>query len=181
MRARHARGERLVVAFWHDGIALMPLMVTRLRWPGRITAMLSRHRDAEIAGRVLGRLGIDAARGSSTRGGIGALRRLLAAHRRGEDVVIVPDGPRGPRHHAKEGVAQLARATRCPIVVFGVVAHPAGRLRSWDRLQIPWPFARVALVSEAIDVTAAADPRRAIQDALERLTHEAAVAVGARP
>jgi lysophospholipid acyltransferase (LPLAT)-like uncharacterized protein len=176
--ARHARGERLVVAFWHDTIMLVPLLVTRLRWPGRVVAMLSQHRDAEIAGRALERLGIGTARGSSTRGGIAALRALLAAHRAGADVVVVPDGPRGPRHHAKDGIAQVARATRLPIVVFGAVASPARRLGSWDRLQVPWPFARVVLVSDTVEPGAAADPRQAVQDALERVTAEASAAVG---
>jgi lysophospholipid acyltransferase (LPLAT)-like uncharacterized protein len=178
MFARQARGERLIVAFWHDTILLMPLLVTRLRWPGQVTVMLSRHRDAEIAGRARQRLGIDAARGSSTRGGVAALRGLLAAHRAGADVAIVPDGPRGPRHEAKDGIVQLARATRLPIVVLGAVACPARRLGSWDRLQVPWPFARVALVSDAVDPGAAADPRRAVEDALARVTADASAAVG---
>ena len=46
--ARRRRGEQVLAAFWHDGIVLLPLVVTRLRWPGTVNVMLSWHRDAEI-------------------------------------------------------------------------------------------------------------------------------------
>ncbi len=187
MFGRHARGERMIVAFWHDAIALMPLMPTRLRWPGRVNVMLSWHRDAEIAARTMGRFGVGAVRGSSTRGWLGGLRGLLEARARGEDIAIVPDGPRGPRHCAKDGVVQLARATGLPVFAFGVAARPVRRLGSWDRLQVPWPFARVAIVvSEPLFLprraeTGLADARAAIETALARVNATAAAAVGALP
>ena len=137
------RGEQVLAAFWHDGIVLLPLVVTRLRWPGTVNVMLSWHRDAEIAAQAMRRLGIRAVRGSATRGWLGGLRGLLAARARGEDIVIVPDGPRGPRHQAKDGALQLARATGLPLVVVGAAAWPARRLGSWDRMVVPRPFAKL--------------------------------------
>ena len=185
VRARRARGEQIIAAFWHDTIALVPLMVTRLRWPGRACVMLSWHRDAEIAARAVARLGIESVHGSSTRGWLGGLRGLLAAQARGEDLVIVPDGPRGPRHRAKEGVVQLARTTGLPVVAFGAVASPVYRLRSWDRLQLPWPFARVAVVaSEPVRVARGgenlAESLAAVEAALARATATATTALGGR-
>ncbi len=167
---------------WHDGIALLPLVVTRLRWPGTVNVMLSWHRDAEIAAQAMRRLGIRAVRGSATRGWLGGLRGLLAARARGEDIVIVPDGPRGPRHEAKDGALQLARATGLPLVVVGAAAWPARRLGSWDRMVVPRPFARVALVLSGPVVLPAdrAAARAALEAALGEANAEAARAVGAR-
>jgi hypothetical protein len=91
------------------------------------------------------RFGVTFIRGSSTRGRIGAIRGLLAAHRAGDDVVMIPDGPRGPRHVAKAGVVQVAQATGAAVLPVAVVAKPARRLGSWDRMQVPAPFARVAI------------------------------------
>lgn len=183
-----ARGQHVIGVFWHDTIMLTPLLFTRLRWPGSVTVMLSWHRDAEIAARALRWLGIASVHGSSTRGWLGGLRGLLHARRRGSDLVIVPDGPRGPRHVAKEGAVQLARATGLPVVAFGAAAVPARRLGSWDRMQMPRPFARVALVvSEPIavareaDLPAQAAAHAAIAAALERVTAAAAAAVGTAP
>jgi lysophospholipid acyltransferase (LPLAT)-like uncharacterized protein len=151
-----------------------------------VTALLSQHRDAEIAARALGRLGIDTVRGSSTRGWAGALRGLLAARARGEDLAIVPDGPRGPRREVKDGVVQLARATGLPVVPFGAAAWPARRLGSWDRMMLPRPFARVALVGGAplviprdADAAAQDAARATVQATLEDLTRRAEAAVGA--
>ena len=181
--ARRRRGEQVLAAFWHDGIVLLPLVVTRLRWPGTVNVMLSWHRDAEVAAQAMRHLGIRAVRGSATRGWLGALRGLLAARARGEDIAIVPDGPRGPRHEAKDGAVQLARATGLPLLVVGVAASPARRLGSWDRLQVPRPFARVALVLNAPVVLPAdkAAARAALEAALGEANAEAARAVGARP
>jgi len=174
------RDERVLAAFWHEGIPLAPLLVTRLRWPGRVAVMLSWHRDAEIAAQAMRHLGIAAVRGSETRGRLGAVRGLLAAARRGDDVVIVPDGPRGPRRQAKDGAVQLARATGRPLIVIGAAARPARRLGSWDRMQVPAPFARVALVMSA---PIALPPEReaavaALEAALAGANAEAAALVG---
>jgi len=178
-----ARGERALFAFWHDTLVLLPLMVTAVYPRARVAVMLSWHRDAEIAAQAVRRLGIRAVRGSSTRGWLGALRGLLGAHARGEVIAVVPDGPRGPRHHAQGGIVQLARATGLPIVVIGAAARPARRLGSWDRLQLPAPFARVALVLGAplaVPDGAGGDEtaRAAVEAALARATDVAAAAVG---
>ena len=67
--ARRRHGEAVLAVFWHEGIVLLPLLVTRERWPGTVTVMLSWHRDAEIAAQAVSRLGIRVVRGSDTRGG----------------------------------------------------------------------------------------------------------------
>ncbi len=174
--ARHGEGLRVVFAAWHDTIVLLPLVVFSSRGVLRPRVILSWHRDAEIAAQAVQRFGVGVIRGSSTRGWAGAIRGVLEAHRRGEDIVIVPDGPRGPRHVAKDGVALLARATARPVVAVGCAARPVRRLRSWDRLQLPLPFARVGIVFSA-PIAGAADgeaTRAAVQAALERVAREAA-------
>ena len=180
--ARRRRGEAVLAAFWHESICLMPLLVARLGWPGRVNALLSWHNDAEIAGQAMRRLGIHSVRGSSRRGWVGGIRGLLAARARGEDLVIVPDGPRGPRRQAKEGVVQLAQATGLPLLVIGAAARPVRRLGSWDRMQLPAPFARVGLVLRLVvlpEGKAAALP--ALEAALVAANTEAAGLVGADP
>jgi len=180
--AGRRRGDRVVAAFWHDGIPLIPAMVTRLRWPGTVAVMLSWHRDAEIAAQAMRHLGLRAVRGSATRGWLGALRGLLAAAARGDDVVMVPDGPRGPRRRAKDGAVQLARATGLPLIAIGASARPARRLGSWDRMQLPSPFARLALVMSApIELPADRDEALvALEAALAAANAEAAALVGAK-
>ena len=136
---RWARGERLILAFWHSRVALLPLQ----SGDRKVCIMNSQHRDGEIASRTLERWGIRAVRGSATRGGVGAFLRLVAAYREGFDLAIVPDGPRGPRCPAKVGVVYLAKATGAPVFR---VSYAAGWRRGrgrWDRCAGPVALARV--------------------------------------
>lgn len=180
---RFESGRPAVLCFWHGRMVMMPFA-----YFGRGACILnSRHRDGELISRAIRRLGIETVRGSSTRGWVGGLKGLLDAHRRGRDVIVVPDGPRGPRCKAKSGALQLARATGAPIWPVSYAADRARVVsRSWDRMLIPLPFARVAYVSgEPIEVPRDATPeqvealRRELEARLDAATREAARVVGA--
>ena len=139
--------------------------------------MNSRHRDGQLVSHAIRLLGIEVVRGSSTRGWVGGMRGLLAAHARGRDLVIVPDGPRGPRCRAKSGAIQLARATGAPIYPVAYAATRARVLsRSWDWLCIPLPGSRVTyVVGPPIRVARDASPLEleAARLALERSLNDA--------
>jgi lysophospholipid acyltransferase (LPLAT)-like uncharacterized protein len=143
------RDRRAVIYIvWHGRILLVPWLAARLRRKlgARVPlVMASRSRDGELVTRYARHFGLSVVRGSSSRGGGVALRALATALRDGVDVAIVPDGPRGPREQLQGGVVALAALTGAPVVPLGVGAHPARRLRSWDRFLVPLPFARCAL------------------------------------
>jgi lysophospholipid acyltransferase (LPLAT)-like uncharacterized protein len=128
----------VIYAVWHDRILLLPYLYGHR---GSL-ALTSRSRDGEIAGRWIRRFGLEPVRGSSTRGGADAVRSLARAIQAGREVVVVPDGPRGPREVLKPGVITLARLAGVPIVPMAVGASREWRLRSWDEFRIPRPFAR---------------------------------------
>ena len=140
---RFAAGEQVILSFWHGRLVMMPFA-----YRGRGACIMnSRHRDGELISRVIRRFGIEVVYGSSTRGWVGGLKGLLAAHAKGKDLVVVPDGPRGPRCRAKSGIIQLARATGAPIYPAACGASRARTLTgSWDWLSIPLPLARVVYV-----------------------------------
>ena len=144
----------LIYAMWHGRLLLLPCLYGR-RGAHTLT---SRSRDGELVARWIGRFGLDPVRGSSSRGGGEALRVLTRALRAGREVVVVPDGPRGPREVLKPGVIALARLSGAPIVPTAVGASREWRLRSWDEFRIPRPFARcVVRFGEPIRVSRAAD------------------------
>jgi lysophospholipid acyltransferase (LPLAT)-like uncharacterized protein len=144
----------MIYAVWHGRILLLPYL-----YGHRGSHVLaSRSRDGELVTRWIRRFGLDPVRGSSTRGGGEALRVLTRALRAGREVVVVPDGPRGPREVLKPGVIALARLSGAPIVPMAVGASREWRLRSWDEFRIPRPFARcVVRFGEPIHVSRAAD------------------------
>jgi len=181
--ARWGRGERVILAFWHDRLVLMAFAN---RWAQRVCIMVSRHRDGELISRAVRPLAIDTVRGSSTRGWSGALKGLLRAFRDGSNLAFACDGPRGPRWVAKSGVVQVARATGAVIVPVGAAARWRRRLGSWDRLSGPAPGSRVVyLGGRTIAVPPDADAatieriRLELEDELVRVTDAAEAALDA--
>lgn len=130
-------GRSVIVSFWHAQQLMMPLAIPRLV----AHVLISQHRDGELIRRIIARFGLDAVRGSSTRGGAEALRRMIRIGRSGGNLALTPDGPKGPRQIAKIGVIQLARATGAPIIpmAFGCSKK---LFASWDRFIMPYPFSR---------------------------------------
>ena len=110
--ALYREGRHIILAFWHAQQLMVPI---GYRGTGA-NVLISRHQDGEIIARIISRFGHRAVRGSSTRGGALALRELIRLGRSGADLVVTPDGPKGPRQVAKLGVVQLAKATGLPIV-----------------------------------------------------------------
>jgi lysophospholipid acyltransferase (LPLAT)-like uncharacterized protein len=108
--------------------------------------MVSQSRDGELLARALARLGFGLVRGSSSRGGLSALRASLRALE-GEQrpVAIAVDGPRGPRHQVAPGAVGLALGRGRPLVYARALSWPRLQLRTWDRFELPLPFARVEL------------------------------------
>jgi len=165
----------VIYAVWHGRIVMMPWLnawLRRTRGARPVAVLASHSRDGEIVSRFVRRFGLVSIRGSSSRGGVGALRRLVATVRAGEDVAIVPDGPRGPRFQLQSGVVMVAALTGAPIVPLAFAARPARRLSSWDAQLVPLPFARSVLVfGEPIGIARDADRARAAKD-VERALNE---------
>jgi lysophospholipid acyltransferase (LPLAT)-like uncharacterized protein len=122
--ALYRAGHRLIIAFWHGRQLMMPLAY---RGTGAYI-LISQHRDGELIHRIVSRWGFRSVRGSTTRGGVAALRALIRAGQAGADVVITPDGPRGPRQVVQPGVVQLAQITGLPIVP---LTFSCSKKKSW--------------------------------------------------
>jgi lysophospholipid acyltransferase (LPLAT)-like uncharacterized protein len=182
LRARWARGERAIVSFWHNRLLMLPLIAAGQP----MCILVSHHRDGEIATNLLGAWGVTTVRGSASRGAVAGFLRLVDAYRHGHNVAVLPDGPRGPRYVAKPGVVRLAKAVDSPIYPISWAANRVARLRSWDGLIIPLPFARVRIqVGEPLEVPphASAEQLECCRGELERrliaLTESVEAAVAA--
>ena len=172
-------GQPLIYAVWHGRILMVPWMSARLRrtrGARQVRVLASRSRDGELVARYVRRFGLGVVRGSSSRGGAVALRALAGALRAGEDVAVVPDGPRGPRCRLQPGVVMLAATTGAPIVPMAFAARPARRLASWDELLIPAPFARCAVAFGAAATVARDADREQARDRVERALNDVTAA-----
>ena len=108
-----------------------------------LTALISSSDDGEAICDVFAKFGYTAVRGSTTRGGIPALKQLIKLLEQKTSVAITPDGPLGPPEKIQSGVVLLAKYSGVPIIPWHYEADSQWRLKSWDRHKIPKPFTAV--------------------------------------
>ncbi len=138
-----------ILSFWHNRTIVAAYFLSRhvLRQGLPITLLASQSRDGEVVTRLVAGWGVETVRGSATRGGREALRGIYRAiTQKGSSPLVVPDGPQGPLYGFKAGAAVLAQMSGAPILLLGFAADRAWRLKSWDRLIVPQPFARVKVL-----------------------------------
>jgi lysophospholipid acyltransferase (LPLAT)-like uncharacterized protein len=135
--------RKIIAAFWHSRILLISYLYKG--WSAAI--LVSRSQDGEFIARVLERQGHEPVRGSTTRGGLRAVARLIKSLNENiRPAVIIPDGPQGPRFKVQPGVIMLAKKTGYPIVPITYSAKKAKIFSSWDRFVLPYPFTRCQVV-----------------------------------
>lgn len=135
---------RYIYAPWHEHLLWGTY---RYAQPG-ICLLISRHADGDILADVGRVWGLRAVRGSSMRGGVAALRKLLGEGKQCH-LAITPDGPRGPRRRVQPGIVYVASRTGLSIVPMGIGYERAWRLPTWDRMALPWPGTLATCVTPA--------------------------------
>ena len=110
----------------------------------RAKVMISDHKDGEIIARVISFFSIDAIRGSSSKGAVKALAQSFRELKSGIDVIITPDGPRGPYHSVADGAVVIAQKQNAPIQILNYEASKFWQLKSWDKMIIPKPFSKIS-------------------------------------
>lgn len=138
--------EKIIFAIWHNrlGLALMlyERYVRRHQPERKLVGLVSASKDGGLLAHILELFHVQPVRGSSSRRGAQALRELVGWGERGYDLSITPDGPRGPCYTVRDGVIATAQLTGLTIVPVSYRLNWKIQLKSWDRFQIPLPFAR---------------------------------------
>ena len=131
-----------VLAFWH-GTMLLPWYLKKNE---NFYTIISKSKDGEILTRVLKNWNYNVERGSSSKGGSEVLNVLVEKAKNGNSISITPDGPRGPEKELKAGAVIIAKKASIPLVLLGIGISKKVKLSSWDKFQIPYPFAKVSAV-----------------------------------
>ena len=170
------QGENIIACFWHGRLLAMPFAYKGTG--GKV--LISRHRDGEFIARVIHYFGLGTIRGSYRKGSVSSIRQILAELSQGTDVAITPDGPKGPRYRMKEGIVELAKLTKRPIVPVTYSASRKKLFDSWDRFVLPYPFSRVLFlwgdpiyISREVGGSALELKRQEIESSLVSLTEAA--------
>jgi lysophospholipid acyltransferase (LPLAT)-like uncharacterized protein len=168
--------ENYVGALWHNRLLIFPFVLRRF-FPQRDgAALISASRDGDLLADGVKRFGYDVIRGSSSRLGASAILQLTEVLASARDVVITPDGPRGPVYELGPGIIFLAQRSGAAVLPMNLEYSRCWRLGSWDGFIVPRPFAKVrVLINQPHHVRSTTTPdefefeRRALQDAMMAL------------
>ena len=171
----HPRCRRKYIFLsWHEYM----LAIASARGNCGMTVLASQHGDAAVISHAARNLGWEIIRGSSTRGGLTALRKMMRANE--THLNFTPDGPRGPRRTVAPGAIYLASKLGMPLVCCAYGYDRPMRFHSWDRFAVPRPFSRVrgvigppVSVPPKLNRDTLEEYRRLIEDQLNRFTLEA--------
>jgi lysophospholipid acyltransferase (LPLAT)-like uncharacterized protein len=153
------RNHPVIFAIWHNRLLMLP-RVFDPSFPTRQSfGLISASRDGDLIASFIERSGYGTIRGSSSRKGMLALRQLVDTLAAGSNVLLTPDGPRGPIYEASQGVVFLAQKSGASIVPIHMEYSSCWRLKSWDRFVVPRPFAKLrAIFGAPIEVARLDDP-----------------------
>jgi lysophospholipid acyltransferase (LPLAT)-like uncharacterized protein len=143
---------QIIAVSWHGELLLTPLIYRKLRKQESTSAIISKHFHGELIAKVLSYLKISPLRGSSNRGAKQVLINSIRAIKKGESILLTPDGPRGPRHSMSDGAVALALRANLPIMIISYGAKSYWQLKSWDRFIIPKPFTQIDIYHQIITI-----------------------------
>jgi lysophospholipid acyltransferase (LPLAT)-like uncharacterized protein len=167
---REFNGKPFILAFWHGRLLMVPYFKPR---GARVYVVISHHRDGELIAKTQKLFGIGTIRGSTSRGGVKALREIIRARQAGHIVAITPDGPRGPTQKVGGSAVEIAKMLEVPIIPVTYSMKSAKTAKSWDSFMLPHPFGRGVF---AIGHPLMPHEAHKLEDALNELTKEADIA-----
>jgi len=144
--------EQHVCVCWHGELFMSPQAYRKIHKKHPASAIISSHFDGSLIASTLNMLHIRPLRGSSKKGARKVLLQAFKSIKSGEEVLITPDGPRGPRHTMSDGAIGIALKSKLPIFVMNYKAKKYWQLKSWDRFVIPKPFTKVDFYIQSISL-----------------------------
>lgn len=138
--------ENYVGALWHNRLLLISYVLKRFAPHRPGAGLISASRDGDLIAPLVERFGFQAVRGSSSRLGATGMLELVGILAAGRDVLLTPDGPRGPVYELGPGIILLAQKSGAPIQPINLEFSSCWRLNSWDRFILPRPFSKVRVI-----------------------------------
>jgi lysophospholipid acyltransferase (LPLAT)-like uncharacterized protein len=181
LAAVRARGLPVLAAFWHGRFMMIRFLWTEDR---PFSVLISTHRDGRLIARSIDYLNVATIAGSSRRGGAAALRLIIRTLEQGGGVGITPDGPKGPRMRAKNGIVAAARAAGVPILPVTFAVRRRIVLKSWDRFVLALPWTRgVYIIGQPVELADGDDEalRSLVEQRLNDITEQADRLIGSAP
>jgi lysophospholipid acyltransferase (LPLAT)-like uncharacterized protein len=151
-----------IFAFWHSRLFYLAYYYAKTVKKRKVSILVSMSRDGDYGVAFVQKLKQDVVRGSTSKGGLHAIRKLTDRAAAGNNLAITPDGPKGPAFKVKEGVIKLAQLTGARIIPVSYQATRRKQLKSWDEFMVVKPFGQVHMAfAEPIQIPRDTAPDKA--------------------
>jgi lysophospholipid acyltransferase (LPLAT)-like uncharacterized protein len=138
--------ENYIGALWHNRLLLVAFVLQKFAPHRPGAGLISASRDGDLIAPLIERFGFQVVRGSSSRLGASATLELAGVLNSGRDVLMTPDGPRGPVYELGPGIIFLAQKSGARIQPINMEFSSCWRVNSWDRFILPRPFSKVRVI-----------------------------------
>ena len=180
-----AAGRPIILAAWHGLTMMMTGYIADFSDPSRYVIIVPDDPRGTVLSVWARRMGATPLSISMEADSMVAGRRLLALIRQMrpkgaapgvapsavKNLYLNPDGPDGPTHEPKRGVAFIARKAGALIVPAGAFTATCLHVPRWDRYVVPLPFSRIVIaLREPLAVPPKADLEQARLEIRERLS-----------
>jgi lysophospholipid acyltransferase (LPLAT)-like uncharacterized protein len=141
----HKKKVPFIVCLWHDRLMMAPCV---WKWEKPLYVLASNHSDGRMMAKIVETFSMPAVFGSTGKKGIAAAKKLIQLVKAGENIAIIPDGPKGPRHKLSPGAVTISKLTGADILPFSFCVKRYYRFNSWDKFIWVWPFNKGVMVWE---------------------------------
>jgi lysophospholipid acyltransferase (LPLAT)-like uncharacterized protein len=177
-------GREALIAALADGPVLILMWHSRMamgarHWPDSHAPGTSLHHRSPL-GRISGvmqrREGLVPVEMSVTRSNQAASRVAMTRFRDGASILMTGDGPVGPARELQRAPVEWAARMGVPVFAYAFSVTRGHRFDSWDRLLLPYPAGRGAIVFARYPAPVPhrpnAESRAALQGALETFLND---------
>lgn len=135
------QNKPFILSAWHCNVFAGVIMIENLNFH----ILISQSRDGDLIDTIAKKFKNTSVRGSSSKGGIQALKKLIKLAKENKRIVITPDGPKGPAFKVQDGIITLASKTGIPIIAFHLESTKQKIAKSWDSTRIPFLFNKIII------------------------------------
>lgn len=138
-------------ALWHNRLAFGMHIFQEI---DKVYALASSHTDGKLITDIIKKMRFGVIEGSTNRNPTGALKEIIYKINSGKNVVITPDGPRGPVYKINSSITRIAKKFDKPLIPLSCNADKYYELKSWDKMIIPKVFSKITVrFGSPIDLT----------------------------
>lgn len=135
--------EPIIFACWHGELLMLPYLYSYYRKNPHAKVLISPHFDGKLISKTIAHFGLGTLAGSSDKSPAKVLIQAIKTLKEGYDIGITPDGPKGPRHIAADGIIVMAQKAKAKIVLVEIKPTKYWQFNSWDRFTVPKPFGTI--------------------------------------